>query len=82
METTLQPECYVRHEKIENHIREGKFWRGVIVTASLAFMGILIGQYNMSIQNNNKVIEMNAKLTNMVEVNTLRLTRLEALYFK
>jgi hypothetical protein len=79
---TLQPECAVRHEKIESHIKEGRFWRGVIITASLTFMGILIGQYNMSIENNNRMIALNSKLTTMVDINTVRLNRIEAVYFK
>lgn len=29
----LQPEGYKRHAEIEGHIKEGKFWRGVMVTA-------------------------------------------------
>ena len=81
-ETTLPPACYIRHEKIENHISEGKFWRGTIITFIIAFGTILIGQYNMSIQNNEKVIALNAKLITMVEINTARLARLENLYFK
>ena len=80
-EQVLQPECYERHAEIKTHINEGKFWRGTIVTFGIAFGGIMIGQYNMSIQNNNKVIELNAKLTQMVEINTGRLARLEQLYF-
>ena len=81
-EIPLQLECYKRHEQIESHISEGKFWRGVIVTFFVAFGSILIGQYNMSIQNNNKVIALNSKLTTMVEINTERLNRIEAVYFK
>jgi hypothetical protein len=81
-EMMLQPECYARHANIDNHISEGKFWRGAIITIGIAFGGIMIGQYNMSIENNNKMIALNSKLTTMVEVNTLRLNRLENFYFK
>jgi hypothetical protein len=81
-EVILQPECYKRHAEIEGHIKEGKFWRGTIVTAAISFMVVLIAQYNMSIQNNEKIISANAKLTNMVEINTVRLNRIEAIYFK
>ena len=73
----LQPECYTRHAEIENHIKEGKFWRGVIITVAVAGSGILIGQYNMSIENNSKVTALTSKLTTMVEVNTKRLDFLE-----
>jgi len=82
-EATLQPECYKRHAEIELHINEGRFWRGVIITAVLTFGGILIGQYNMAIQNDKNMIAANAKLTKMVEINTARLDRIENLaYFK
>ena len=77
----LQPECYKRHERFDSHIESSKFWRGVIVAAILSGIGILIAQYNMSIQNNNRMIEANAKLTQMVEINTARLVRLENAYF-
>jgi hypothetical protein len=80
-EVTLQPQCYRRHEQIENHINEGNFWRGTIIAIGIAFGGIMIGQYNMSIENNNKMTALNAKLTTMVEVNTIRLNRLEDAYF-
>ena len=76
-EITLQPECYTRHAEIENHIKEGRFWRGVIITVAIAGTGILIGQYNMSIENNNKATALLSKLTTMVEVNTNRVSRLE-----
>lgn len=80
-ELSLQPECYTRHEKFANHIREGNFWRGVIITAVLTGLGILIAQYNMSIENNNKMIALNSKLTTMVEINTGRLNKLEDIFF-
>ena len=82
MENTLQPECYKRHAEVDNHIKEGKFWRGVIITVAVAGTTILIGQYNMSIENNSKITALTSKLTTMVEVNTTRLTRLESMYFK
>ena len=77
MEEVLQPECYKRHAEIDGHISEGKFWRGVIVTAILTGIGILIAQYNMSIENSNKMTYANAQLTKMVEINTQRLNVLE-----
>lgn len=77
MDEVLQPACYKRHTIIENHISEGKFWRGVIVTATIAGIGILIAQYNMTIENNNKMITLNSKLTTMVEINTVRLGKIE-----
>ena len=76
-EIILQPECYTRHAEIENHIKEGKFWRGVIITVAVAGSGILIGQYNMSIENNSKITALTSKLTTMVEVNSARLNKLE-----
>ena len=78
----MQPECYTRHAEIGNHISEGKFWRATIITIGIAFGGIMIGQFNMAVENNNKMIALNSKLTTMVEVNTLRLNRLENFYFK
>jgi hypothetical protein len=76
-EAALQPECYKRHERMESHIAEGTFWRGVIITAILAGVGILIAQFNIANANQNIMIAANAKLTTMVEVNTARLLRLE-----
>jgi hypothetical protein len=83
-ELALQPDCYKRHTEIDGHIKEGKFWRGVIVTVIIAGASIFIGQYSMAVENNNKMIALNSKLTTMVEVNTKRLDRLEdiAFYYK
>jgi hypothetical protein len=77
----LQPECYKRHSEIEGHIKEGKFWRSVIVTVAIAGAGILIGQYNMSIQNNEKIISLTSRLSNIAETNIKRLDRLEDVIF-
>ena len=82
MDNVLQPECYKRHEQIDNHISEGKWWRGVIVTFAITFGGILIGQYRMSIENDKKVTALNAKLATMVEVNTKRLDVLENFVYR
>jgi hypothetical protein len=80
-ELVLQPECYKRHSEIENHIKEGKFWRGVIVTAVLAGITILITQYNMAIDNNNKMIALTSKLATIAENNIKRLDRMEDMIF-
>jgi hypothetical protein len=76
-ETILQPECYKRHAEIDNHIKEGRFWRKTIIGIALTGSAILIGQYNMSIENDKKMIAANAKLTQMVEINTRRLDKIE-----
>lgn len=81
MADVLQPECYKRHAEVDNHIKEGKFWRGVIITVAIAGTGILIGQYNMSIENNSKITALMSKLSTMIEVNTRRLDRLEGKIF-
>lgn len=73
----LQPECYKRHAEYDGHIKEGKFWRGVIISVVIAGTGVLIGQYNMSIENNNKILALTSKLSIMVEINTARLGKLE-----
>ena len=77
----LQPDCYTRHAEIGNHISEGKFWRATIITIGIFFGGIMISQYNMSAENNNKLIALNSKLTTMVEINTRRLDRIENILF-
>jgi hypothetical protein len=77
MEPVLEPACYKRHSEIENHIKEGRFWRGVIITAALTGITILIAQYSMAIENNNKMIALTSKLTTMVDLNTLRLSKIE-----
>jgi hypothetical protein len=76
-EKELQPACYTRHAEIDGHIKEGKFWRGVIVTVTIAGIGILIGQYNMSIENNNKIVALTSKLSVIADANIKRLDRLE-----
>ena len=76
-EDNMLPSCYTRHAEIEGHIKEGTFWRGVLVSVIIAGISILIAQYNMSIENNNKVIALYSKLTTMVEINTARLAKLE-----
>ena len=73
----LHPDCYVRHAAMDNHINEGKFWRGTIIAFVLAFSGILVGQYNMSIQNNEKIISLTSKLSQIAESNIKRLDRME-----
>jgi len=75
--SVLQPECYKRHAEIDGHIQEGKFWRGVIITVTIAGMGILIGQWNVANENNAKMVALMSKVTTMVDVNTARLARLE-----
>jgi len=80
-ELVLQPSCYKRHEQIENHIKEGRFWRGVIITLAIAGTGILIGQYNMSIQNNDKIIALTSKLATIADSNVKRLDRMEDMIF-
>jgi hypothetical protein len=80
-EKVLQPECYKRHAEIEGHIKEGRFWRGVIVTVAVAGTGILIGQYNMSIQNNDRIIALTSELKTIATANVKRLDRIEDMVF-
>ena len=71
MEDKLQPDCYKRHAEIENHIQEGKGWRSLIITLTITIM-LQVGIF----------LQMWGGINKMVEVNTLRLNRVEALLFK
>lgn len=71
MEDKLQTDCYKRHAEIENHIQEGKGWRSLIITLTITIM-LQVGIF----------LQMWGGINKMVEVNTLRLNRVEALLFK
>jgi hypothetical protein len=65
----LQPECYKRHAEIENHITEGRGWRGVMITVVITLI----------VQVCSFLI-MWGSLTKTVEVNTKRITDLEIIH--
>ena len=80
-EIKLQPGCYQRHAILDAHISGSTFWRGVLVTFIGLFATIAIAQFNLANATAMKMAEANAKLTNMVEINTKRLDRMENCFF-
>ena len=80
-ESAFGPSCYKRHAAMDNHIGEGKFWRGVVIAFVMTYGAVLIGQYNMSIQNNEKMIALTSQLKTIAEGNIKRLDRLEERMF-
>jgi len=68
-EVVLQPECYKRHALIEDHIQGSKGWRSAIVgiVFAIVIQVITFGYFY-------------GRLTQMVEINTARLTYLEEVH--
>jgi len=67
--TLPETACYKRHAEIDNHISEGKGWRSLMITLALS-MVIQICAFCV----------LWGRLTQMVEINTNRITSLESLF--